>query len=95
MKKPLILIVEDEEDIHEALKIILSANFELAHAYNGADGLKKSDSSYAGFNFNGPENADHRWISALQISSRRQGVRQYSYYRCFSFQQCFRPNEGL
>lgn len=42
MKKPLILIVEDEEDIHEALKIILSANFELAHAYNGADGLKKA-----------------------------------------------------
>lgn len=42
MKKPIVLIIEDEEGIHEALDVMLSEKFELVHAMNGLEGIKKA-----------------------------------------------------
>jgi two-component system alkaline phosphatase synthesis response regulator PhoP len=46
-KKPSILLVEDEENLHEALKLNLELEgYEITSAYNGAAALKAVESEY-------------------------------------------------
>ena len=46
-KKPSILLVEDEENLHEALKLNLELEgYEVTSAYNGATALKAVESEY-------------------------------------------------
>lgn len=46
-KKPSILLVEDEENLHEALKLNLELEgYEVSSAYNGASALKAVQSEY-------------------------------------------------
>jgi two-component system alkaline phosphatase synthesis response regulator PhoP len=45
--KPSILLVEDEENLHEALKLNLELEgYEVTSAFDGADALKKVDAEY-------------------------------------------------
>ena len=46
-KKPSILLVEDEENLHEALKLNLELEgYEITSAYDGAAALKTVQSGY-------------------------------------------------